>query len=55
MTLFVVLNSSVDLLENLKEKIKAIKTSVSASFVPCEIVKVDEVPRTLSGKKFENY
>ncbi len=54
MTLFVVLNSGVDLLENLKEKIRdVIKTSISARFLPDDIVKVDEVPRTLSGKKLE--
>ncbi len=54
MTLFVVLKSGVDLLENLKEKIRnVIRTSISARFVPDEIIKIDEVPRTLSGKKLE--
>ena len=54
MTLFVVLNPGIELSEGLKEKIRdAIKASISARFVPDEIIKIDEVPRTLSGKKLE--
>ena len=30
-----------------------IKKSISARFIPDEIIKIDEVPRTLSGKKLE--
>ena len=54
MTLFVVLNPGLELSEDLKEKIRAVIThSISARFVPDEIIKIDEVPRTLSGKKLE--
>ncbi len=54
MILFVVLNSSAGLTENLKEKISvAIKSSISAKFIPDRVIKIDEVPRTLSGKKLE--
>ena len=38
----------------LKDKINnAIRTGVSARFVPNEIVEVADIPRTLSGKKLE--
>ena len=54
MTLFVVLNPGLKLSEDLKEKIRGvIKNAISARFVPDEIIKIDEVPRTLSGKKLE--
>ena len=54
MTLFVVLNPGLELSEDLKEKIRGVIThSISARFVPDEIIKIDEVPRTLSGKKLE--
>ena len=54
MMLFVVLNPGIELSEDLKEKIRGVITnSISARFVPDEIIKIDEVPRTLSGKKLE--
>ena len=54
MVLFVVLKPSISLSENLKDNIKSIiKKSISARFIPDEIIKIDEVPRTLSGKKLE--
>ena len=54
MTLFVVLKPGSVFSENLKDNIKGvIKNSISARFVPDEIIKFDEVPRTLSGKKLE--
>lgn len=54
MPLFVVLTQPGSLDETLKDKISsAIRSSVSARFVPDEIIEVTEVPRTLSGKKLE--
>ncbi|SLN40310.1 Acetyl-coenzyme A synthetase [Falsiruegeria litorea R37] len=54
MPLFVVLAADVELTEALEDKINgAIRASVSARFVPNEIVRIAEVPRTLSGKKLE--
>ncbi len=54
MTLFVVLFPEIALSDSLKEKISsAIKNSISARFVPDKIIKINEVPRTLSGKKLE--
>ena len=54
MLLFVVLKSGIDFSENLKADIKSIiNKSISARFMPDEIIKIDEVPRTLSGKKLE--
>ena len=54
MTLFVVLFPKIALSDGLKEKISsAIKNSISARFVPDKIIKINEVPRTLSGKKLE--
>jgi acetoacetyl-CoA synthetase len=54
MPLFVVLTQPGTLDETLKDKIKsAIRSSVSARFVPDDLVEVAEVPRTLSGKKLE--
>ena len=54
MPLFVVPAKGVALDDALKEKISAaIRTQVSARFVPNEIVEIAEVPRTLSGKKLE--
>ena len=54
MTLFVVLYPEIALSDSLKEKISgAIKNSISARFVPDKIIKINEVPRTLSGKKLE--
>ena len=54
MPLFVVLSTPGSLDDALKEQIKsAIRQSVSARFVPDDIVEVPEIPRTLSGKKLE--
>ncbi len=54
MTLFVVLYPEIALSNSLKEKISgAIKNSISARFIPDKIIKINEVPRTLSGKKLE--
>jgi len=54
MTLFVVLYPEIALSDSLKEKISgAIKNSISARFVPDKIININEVPRTLSGKKLE--
>lgn len=54
MPLFVVLAPGLALDEAMKDKINgAIRTSVSARFIPNEIVQVTEIPRTLSGKKLE--
>jgi len=54
MPLFVVLAPGLTLDDALTEKINgAIRASVSARFVPNEIVQIPEVPRTLSGKKLE--
>lgn len=54
MPLFVVLAEGHVLDEALLDRIKsAIRSSVSARFVPDEINAVPEIPRTLSGKKLE--
>lgn len=54
MPLFVVLADGLTLDQSLKEQIDdAIRTGVSARFVPSEIHQIDAVPRTLSGKKLE--
>lgn len=54
MPLFVVTAAGVALDDALKDKINAaIRSAVSARFIPNEIVQIDEVPRTLSGKKLE--
>ncbi|QUJ78286.1 acetoacetate--CoA ligase [Sulfitobacter albidus] len=54
MPLFVVTAPDVTLDDALRDKINgAIRTSVSARFIPNEIVQVAEIPRTLSGKKLE--
>ena len=54
MPLFVVLREGIALDEAMKAKINgAIRASVSARFLPDEIVQIAEVPRTLSGKKLE--
>lgn len=54
MPLFVVVADGVVLDDALKDTINAaIRTSVSARFVPNEIIQIAEVPRTLSGKKLE--
>ena len=54
MPLFVVLRDGLTLNETFESQInEAIKTGVSARFQPNEIVQVNEIPRTLSGKKLE--
>ena len=54
MPLFVVPAKGVPFDDALKDKIvHAIRETVSARFVPNEIVEIAEVPRTLSGKKLE--
>lgn len=54
MPLFVVLRDGLVLDDALRGQIRdAIRQSVSARFLPDEIVQVAEVPRTLSGKKLE--
>ena len=54
MPLFVVLRSGATLDEALKERINAqIRSKASARHVPNVVVQIDEVPRTLSGKKME--
>jgi len=54
MPLFVVLAEGEKLDDAMKVKINgAIRESVSARFVPNEIIQIPEVPRTMSGKKLE--
>jgi len=54
MPLFVVLQTGATLDDALKERISTqIRTKASARHVPNEVVQVDEIPRTLSGKKME--
>ena len=54
MPLFVVMTDGVTFDDGVKEQInQAIRTSVSARFIPNEIIEITEVPRTMSGKKLE--
>jgi len=54
MPLFVVLQAGATLDDALRERIRAqIRTKASARHVPDDVVQVDEIPRTLSGKKME--
>lgn len=54
MPLFVVLQPGASLDEELKEKIKnEIRQKVSPRFVPDEIYQVEQIPKTLNGKKME--
>jgi acetoacetyl-CoA synthetase len=54
MPLFVVMTAGVPFDEGIKEQInQAIRTGVSARFVPNEIIEIADVPRTMSGKKLE--
>jgi acetoacetyl-CoA synthetase len=54
MPLFVVLRDGRTLDDGLKARIhQAIKTALSPRFMPDAILQVQEVPRTLSGKKQE--
>lgn len=52
--LFVVLKESIELNEELQAKIKEkIKNIVSPKFVPDKIFAIDDVPKTINGKKLE--
>lgn len=54
MPLFVVLNEGVVLDDTLKSSIKTkIRSALSPRHVPDDILPIDEVPRTLNGKKLE--
>ncbi len=54
MPLFVALKPGVTMCDDLKETIKAeIKEKVSPRFVPDEVYVVEQIPKTLSGKKLE--
>jgi len=54
MPLFVVLAPGAELNDALKARIaERIRTALSARYVPNDIFVIDEVPRTLSGKKLE--
>jgi acetoacetyl-CoA synthetase len=54
MALFVVLREGMTLDEPLRSRIKAnIRTGLSARHVPNDILQIESVPRTLSGKKLE--
>ena len=54
MPLFVVLKPGLEINLDLKQKInEVIKTALSPRFLPNEILQVEEIPRTLSGKKQE--
>jgi acetoacetyl-CoA synthetase len=54
MPLFVVLQPGLELDATLKARIEeAIRTTASARHVPDEIFRVEDIPRTLTGKKME--
>jgi len=54
MPLFVVLRPGLTLDDTMTAKINgAIRTALSPRFLPNEVFQVDEIPRTLSGKKQE--
>ena len=54
MPLFVVLREGVELDEPLAEEIRRrIREQCSPRHVPDEVLRIDEVPRTLSGKALE--
>ena len=54
MILFVVLEQGINLDNQMINLInQSIKNGVSVRFIPNEIVRVDQIPRTLSGKKLE--
>ena len=54
MILFVVLDHDLNLDEHLSNIInQTIINGVSIRFIPNKIIQVDQVPRTLSGKKLE--
>lgn len=52
--LFIVLDHAVQLTDQLKAKIREqIKTTLSPRFMPDEIYAVEQIPKTLNGKKME--
>ena len=54
MPLFVVLRPGLSLDDDLKQRIKnKLRTDVSPRHVPNDIIRIDQVPYTLSGKKME--
>jgi acetoacetyl-CoA synthetase len=54
MPLFVVLNEGAELNDELRKKIRArIREDISPRHVPDDIFAVEDIPRTLSGKKME--
>lgn len=54
MPLFVVMTEGVVFDDAVKDRInQVIRTSVSARFIPNEIIAISDVPRTMSGKKLE--
>jgi acetoacetyl-CoA synthetase len=54
MALFIVLRNGVQLDTALTERIKNnVRTGLSSRHVPNSVLQIDEVPRTLSGKKME--
>jgi len=54
MPLFVVLRDGVELDDELRKRINnSIKDLTSTWFIPNDIFQVDQIPRTLSGKKLE--
>jgi acetoacetyl-CoA synthetase len=54
MPLFVVLRDGQDLTDELADRIRAaIRATLSPRHVPNEIIAVDQIPRTLTGKKME--
>lgn len=54
MPLFVIMKENVVLTEDIKTQIKtALKSAYSPRHVPDEIIAVDDIPYTISGKKME--
>jgi acetoacetyl-CoA synthetase len=54
MPLFVVLRPGLSLDDDLKQRIShKLRTDVSPRHVPNDIIQIDQVPYTLSGKKME--
>jgi acetoacetyl-CoA synthetase len=54
MALFVVLHPGTELDDALRSRIKqTIRTTLSPRHVPDDIVAIDDVPRTINGKKLE--
>ncbi|MEM3684878.1 MAG: hypothetical protein QXT39_04365, partial [Conexivisphaerales archaeon] len=54
MPLFLVLRPGLDLTDSLKEKVRQkIRVEVSPRFLPDDIFVLDDIPKTLNGKKLE--